>query len=149
MSSTEPVSTTELAQGLRAFVRALRRRLREQADFGDLTPSQMDAILRLDADGPSTTSSLARAAGIRPQSMGTVVAALNAAGLVHGAPDPADGRQTLLSLTERCRDWLFEARALRDDWLTSTLEQMLSPAERAQIAATLPLLSRLVERAAK
>ncbi|MBO9498765.1 MAG: MarR family transcriptional regulator [Novosphingobium sp.] len=141
--SQQQISTAELAQVLRSFVRALRRRLREQADVGDLTPSQMDTILRLEA-GPSTTSALARAAGIRPQSMGAIVAALDAAGMVRGAPDPADGRQTLLSLTWQCESWLAETRAVRDDWLSRTLDERLSPAERAQIEAAMPLLMRLV-----
>ena len=44
--------------------------------------------------------------------------ALEAAGMVRGAPDPADGRQTLLSLTWQCESWLTETRSLRDDWLS-------------------------------
>jgi DNA-binding MarR family transcriptional regulator len=36
---------------------------------------------------------------MRPQSMGSAVALLEAAGFVSGAPDPSDGRQTILSLT--------------------------------------------------
>ena len=141
--SQQQISTAELAQVLRSFLRALRRRLREQAEVGDLTPSQMDTILRLEA-GPSTTSALARAAGIRPQSMRAIVQALEAAGMVRGAPDPADGRQTLLSLTWQCESWLTETRSLRDDWLSRTLDGRLSAAERAQIDAAMPLLMRLV-----
>ncbi|MEI9965358.1 MAG: MarR family transcriptional regulator [Caulobacteraceae bacterium] len=84
-----------LAADLRALVGKLKRRLREQSDVGDLTPSQMSVLLRLEKEGQATTSSLARAEGVRPQSMAVVVAALEAAGLVSGAPDPTDGRQTL------------------------------------------------------
>ena len=50
---------------------------------------------------------------MRPQSMGTVVVALEAAGSVMGAPDPADGRQAVLSLTDYCRTWLANGRAAR------------------------------------
>jgi DNA-binding MarR family transcriptional regulator len=132
-----------LAQELRAFAGKLKRRLREQADVGDLTPSQTAVLLRLESEGPATTSSLARAEGMRPQSMGAVVAALEAAGLVVGAPDPADGRQTLLSLTDSCRDWLVLGRAARQDWLSRTIEARLSPDEQAQLAAAIPLLHRL------
>ncbi|MBS0332981.1 MAG: MarR family transcriptional regulator, partial [Proteobacteria bacterium] len=131
-----------MAQELRGLVGKLRRRLREQADAGDLTPSQTVVLLRLDSDGPMTTSSLARAEGMKPQSMGAVVAALEAAGLVAGAPDPADGRRTLLSLPDHCRRWLAEGRAARQDWLSRTLEARLSPEERDQLAAAIPLLHR-------
>ena len=43
---------------------------------------------------------LACAEGMRPQSMNTVIADLDAAGLIRGAPDPADGRRTVISLTD-------------------------------------------------
>ena len=133
-----------LAQELRGFGGKLKRRLRDQADAGDLTPSQTAVLLRLDKDGPATTSSLARAEGMRPQSMGTVVAVLEAAGLVTGSPDPGDGRQTLLSLTDQCRQWLAHGRAARQDWLSRIIEARLSPHEQDQLAAAIPLLQRLV-----
>lgn len=136
---------TALAEALRGFSGKLKRKLREQADIGDLTPSQAAAIVRLDADGPLTTSALARAEGMRPQSMGAVVAALEAAGHVVGVPDPADGRQVLLSLTDACRRWLTEGRAVRQDWLARIIEARLSPPEREQLAAALPLLNRLIQ----
>ncbi|HWE46499.1 MAG TPA: MarR family transcriptional regulator [Caulobacteraceae bacterium] len=140
---TDP-KTLALAQAVRGFARQLKRVLREQADAGDLTPSQTAVLLRLETDGPSTTSGLARAEGMRPQSMGAVIAALEQAGLVAGAPDPEDGRQTLLSLTESCRQWFEQGRAARQDWLTRTLEARLTRQEQDQLAAALPLLQRLV-----
>lgn len=134
-----------LAQNLRALVGRLKRRLRDQAHVGDLTPSQVSVLLRLEKDGPATASSLARAEGMRPQSMSTVIAALEAAGLVSGAPDPADGRQILLSLTEACRKWVEEGRAARQDWLTRTLQARLSPQEQDELAKAVELLKRLVD----
>ncbi len=111
----------KLAEELRGFGGRLKRRLLEQADAGDLTPSQTAVLLRLEKDGPATTSALARAEGMRPQSMGSVIAALEETGLVAGAPDPADGRQTILSLTDECRSWIAQARAARQDWLARTI----------------------------
>jgi len=134
-----------LAAELRALMGKLKRRLREQADTGDLTPSQVSVVIRLEKDGPATTSSLARAEGMRPQSMATVVAALEAAGLVSGAPDPADGRQTLLSLTDACRRLVLEGRAARQDWLSRTLQARLSVQEQDVLATAVGLLKRLVD----
>ena len=134
-----------LAQDLRAVVSKLKRRLREQAQVGDLTPSQASVLLRLEADGPATASSLARAEGMRPQSVAPVIAALESAGLVSGAPDPADGRQTLLSLTDACRTWIAEGRAARQDWLTRALQARLSVEELDDVAKAVGLLRRLVE----
>jgi len=94
---------------------------------------------------PATVSSLARAEGMRPQSMGTVVATLEAAGLLTGAPDPDDGRQTLWSLTQACASALRENRAARQDWLARTIEARLSAREQAQLASAVELLKRLVQ----
>jgi DNA-binding MarR family transcriptional regulator len=134
-----------LAQELRALMGKLKRRLRDQAHVGDLTPSQVSVLLRLEKDGPATASSLARSEGMRPQSMAPVLAALEGAGLVSGAPDPADGRQTLLSLTEAFRNSVEEGRAARQDWLTRKLEERLSPQEQDEVARAVKLLKRLVD----
>ncbi len=144
-ANTPSARSLALSVELRAVVGKLKRRLLSQSDVGDLTNSQIAVLLRLEKDGPATTSSLARAEGMRPQSMASIVTALDAAGLVGGAPDPADGRQTLLSLTDACRAWLKESRAARQDWLSRTLEARLSPPELAQLEAAVVLLSRLAD----
>jgi DNA-binding MarR family transcriptional regulator len=77
--------------------------------------------------------------------MGATVAALEAQGLVAGAPDPADGRQTLLSLTEAGRLFVDDARAARQGWLTQAIAARLTPAEQDELARALPLLRRLAE----
>lgn len=134
-----------LAQEIRALFGKLKRRLHAQGHTGDLTPSQISVLLRLEKDGPSTAASLARAEGMRPQSMGPLISALERAGLVSGAPDPNDGRQTVLSLTDACRNWLQEGRAARQDWLTRTIEARLSALEQDELAASVELLKRLVD----
>ncbi len=134
-----------LAQDLRALVGRLKRRLRDKAHEKDLTPSQVSVLLRLEKGGAATASSLARLEGMRPQSMAPLIAALEDAGLVHSAPDPVDGRQTLLSLTDACRAWVEEGRAARQDWLTRTLQARLSPQEQDEVAKAVELLGRLID----
>ena len=141
----EAAFASALAGDLRALIGKLKRRLREQANAGDLTPSQVSVVLRLEREGPTTMSNLARAEGMRPQSMGSAVALLQAAGFVNGVSDPNDGRQTILSLTDTCREWITEGRAARQDWLFRTLRARLSPQEQKHLAATIELLKRLVD----
>ena len=136
--------TAALATDIRGVVGRLKRRLREQGSVGDLTPSQVSVLLRLEREGPSTTSNLARREGMRPQSMGAVLAPLEAAGMVCGASDPADGRQTILSLTESCRTWIEEGRTARQDWLTRMLHEKLSAEEQGTLADAVALLKRLL-----
>ena len=132
-----------LAADIRALVGKLRRRLRDQADVGDLTPSQMAALVRLEREETATVSDLARGEGVRSQSMGATVAALQAAGLVSGAPDPADGRRTLLSLTPSCRQWITRGRAARQDWLTRVIDRELAAEDREVLARAVALLTRI------
>jgi DNA-binding MarR family transcriptional regulator len=140
----DPLASVVAAE-LRALAGKLKRRLREQADAGDLTPSQVSVLLRLEKDGPATASNLARAEAMRPQSMGPVIASLEAMGLITGAADPNDGRQTILALTEQCRQWIAKGRAARQDWLSRRIEQLLSPQERSELARAVTLLTRLVD----
>lgn len=149
MSSRKSSPQTGLARTVAAEIRAVYRKLklryREHGGGNDLTPSQASVLLRLEKDGAATVSSLARAEGMRPQSMSAIVTPLQESGLVSGAADPSDGRQTLMSLTPRCLKWLQEGRAARQDWLTTTITQKLSAHEQEKLRAAVELLKRLVE----
>jgi len=144
-SSTHTGLASTLAAEIRTVGGKLRRRLREHGGRSDLTPSQISVLLRLEKDGSATVSSLARTEGMRPQSMSAIVASLQKSGLIRGAPDPSDGRQTLMSLTPRCLKRIQEGRAARQDWLTTTISHKLSVHEQEKLRAALGLLTRLVE----
>jgi len=141
----ETARLSALAVELHDVIGKLKRRLREEAHLGDLTFSQSAVLRRLNRDGPATVTTLAKAESVRPQSMGATVAALEAAGLVAGAADPQDGRQTILSLTPACRKMIREGRATREDWLFRALREHLTAAEQAQLASGIELLERLVD----
>ena len=142
---SRPARVSALAEDLRLLIGKLKRRLREQGHHGDLTPSQVSVLLRLEKDGPATVSSLARSEGMRPQSMSSAIAPLEAAALVRGAPDPEDGRQTILSLTDTCREWLRVGRTARQDWLARTIMARLSAQEQDELASAVALLKRLID----
>jgi DNA-binding MarR family transcriptional regulator len=143
LSQAEQASA--LAAELRATFGKLKRKLREQAGANDLTPSQVSVLLRLEKDGPAAVSSLARAEGIRPQSMSAIITSLLEAGLVGGDPDPNDRRQILISLSRKCQKLLREGRAARQDWLTATIQKKLSSRDQEKLAAAVELLTRLAE----
>jgi DNA-binding MarR family transcriptional regulator len=77
--------------------------------------------------------------------MGATVSALEAAGLVSGSPDPSDRRQTILSLTAACQEWIRAGRAAREDWLFRAIQSKLSPEEQGELAKAAGLLKRLAE----
>ena len=136
---------SELAASLRAVLGKLVRRLREKSATDELTWPQKSALSHVEREGPLTVSSLARIEGVRPQSMGATVAALEAAGLVRGAPDPEDGRQTLMSLTPACVEMLRAGRAARQDWLQHAIRSHLTADEQQELARAVRLLARLAD----
>jgi len=138
-------TTLALAGELRVLIGKLKRRLREQANVGDLTPSQTAVLRHLSQVGPTTVTALAQAEGVRPQSMGATVSTLQTAGFVSGAPHPSDGRQTILSLTPAFQEKLAAGRAVHEDWLFRAIRTSLAPAEQQDLAHAVALLRRLAD----
>jgi DNA-binding MarR family transcriptional regulator len=149
MDRSAPPADNELASAIalemRTVFRKVKLQLRDQGKHGDLTSSQLSVVHRLEEGGPATVSSLARAEGMRPQSMSAVMLPLQQAGMVGGKPDPNDGRQTLMSLTPKCLRWLREGRAARQDWLARRVSERLSVHEQEKLRAALRLLRKLAE----
>lgn len=115
-------AVADFAQALGLFV----RRVRAAAASHELSWSETAVLARLDREGPATTADLARAEGVKPQSMGTIVAALEELGLVDRRPHPTDGRQVHIALTPKGlatrqrvgdakRTWLAQAIARLDE----------------------------------
>ena len=142
---TDSTDCGELAADLRVALGALIRRLRDQSAGSDLTRSQSSVLARLERDGATTSSALARLEGIRPQSMGKIIAALQDAGLVCGQPDVRDGRKTVLSLTDFAREQFRSGRLAREDWLSHAIASNLSDDEAALLISTTALLRRLAQ----
>jgi DNA-binding MarR family transcriptional regulator len=140
-----PIDQAAVAAQLRAVAVALIRRLRSTASPGDLTWSQEAALLRLETGGPQTISQLARAEGTRSQSMGAIVAVLEAQGLVDRTADSNDGRQSIVTLTDAGRRALDDARAVKQDWLAERLTHELDQHEQGVLAQAVPLLQRIVD----
>jgi DNA-binding MarR family transcriptional regulator len=136
------VDTSLVASELRVVLGQLMRRLRAEHRF----PLSHGAVLgRLDRQGPLSTVELAAAERVRPQSMGQTLAELETQGLVSRRPDEADGRRTLLELTDAGRQTLAEDRQRREGWLTQAIEQQFSAEEQEILAQAIPLLARLTE----
>ncbi|WP_256339673.1 MULTISPECIES: MarR family transcriptional regulator [unclassified Streptomyces] len=84
------MDTTALAGELRlAMGRSVRRPL-----------SGASVLARLARTGPDSPGSLADLERVRPQAMAGTLAGLEQRGLVSRAPDAADGRRAIVSLTE-------------------------------------------------
>jgi DNA-binding MarR family transcriptional regulator len=142
---TIPASSVRAAKDIRTVFSRLRRRLREVAGLGDLTPSQTSVLSRLERGAPVSASDLATLERVRPQSMAATLAAIAEHGLIERRPDPADGRRQLISLTEAGRETIAGSRRQREEWLARALTDHYTEAERQKVIEALALLDRLVE----
>lgn len=132
----------DAAHELRLVLGQLVRRLRAEYTF---PLAHASVLSRLDRDGPQTTSALASAERVRPQSMAQTVAELEADGLISRRPDPADRRQVLIELTADGSARLATERRKREDWLSEAIAELTVEEQRTLLAAV-PLLGRLARR---
>ena len=133
----------KIARELRSVLGQLSRRTSAE---GGLPLPQLYALGRLDSDGPMTTSGLAVATGVRPQSMARTVSALLDAGLVKRTPHPQDARAALLEITRTGRTALGGGRRGRKaDPLAAAIGELSQTDQQALVRALKPL-GRLAER---
>ncbi|WP_435270382.1 MarR family winged helix-turn-helix transcriptional regulator [Streptomyces sp. 1222.5] len=139
------MDTTALAGELRLAMGRIVRRLRQAHAVGDVSLSGVSVLARLARTGPDSPGSLADLERVRPQAMAGTLAGLEQRGLVSRAPDAADGRRAIVSLTEEGRAVLEQRRSESVARLARALDEF-TPPERQALRDALPLLDRLAER---
>ena len=100
-------------------------------------------LKRLANAGPATTADLARAQGMRPQSMRTIVAALEKLGLVVRKPHVTDGRQVNLVLTAAGAAKQKSIGETKRTWLAQTIAG-LDEADRETLFAAGRIISQMI-----
>jgi DNA-binding MarR family transcriptional regulator len=131
-----------VASELRVVLGQLVRRLRAEHRF---SLAHATVLGRLDREGPWSTSDLAAAERVRPQSMAQTVSELDAEGLISRRPDPADGRRAILELTDKGRQALQADREQRVGWLIQAIAEGFTEEEQRALAQAVSLLSRLAQ----
>jgi DNA-binding MarR family transcriptional regulator len=128
-----------------ASVGRLVRRWRAEGPSQDLSWTERAVLKRLAAGGPATTAGLARAEGVKPQSMGAVVAALAEAGLVRRMPHPTDGRQVNIALTAKGKRARKSSTDAKRTWLADAVSR-LSRREQDALFKAGEIIGRLAEQ---
>src|SRR5580658_8099320 len=117
---TLEISAIDLIQA----VGLLMRRVRAAAASHELSLTEAAVMARLAKDGPATTADLARAEGMKPQSMGTTIAVLEEMGMVERKPHPTDGRQVNIELTGKGAAVRESAKDAKRIWLAQAIAQL-------------------------
>ncbi len=134
---------TDTGSALRLAVLRLSRRLRQESTgSGEITPSQMSALVVLSQHGELTLGELASIERIAPPSMTRIAARLEANGLLERRSDSADRRVARVAISPAGEDLLRQNRARGDAFVTSRLAA-LSAEEQDVLARAVPLLQRL------
>src|SRR5919106_5640206 len=144
MVTTSPESAVEVAARLRPAIARTARRMRQEAG-GDLSPSLAAALATIDHHGPLTPSELADRERVQRPTATRIVGRLADAGLVERTADPADGRVSLVSTTQKGRALLRSLRQRKNAYLARRLRD-LEPSEVATLDRAAEILEGLLER---
>ncbi len=123
----------------------LMRRVRAAAASHELSWTEAAVLARLARDGPATTADLARVESMKPQSMGTTIAALEEMGMVERKPHPTDGRQVNIELTAKGAAVRQSVGDAKRTWLAQAIAE-LDEQDRETLFAAGRIIKRLVEK---
>lgn len=129
---------------IRRSVQVLARRLRQQATADALPATEMSVLGRVLRGEADTPGKLAKAEHVQPPSMTKVLERLESAGLLARRPDPQDGRQQLVSITDAGIEFAERTREQRTAWLSERIEA-LSAADRSALFRAVDALEKLAE----
>ena len=138
---TLDLAVTDLIQSIGLLV----RRVRAAGASHELSLTEASVMGRLARSGPATTADLARAEGMKPQSMGTTIAALEEIGMVERKPHPSDGRQVNIGLTAKGAAVRKSAKDAKQTWLSQAITQ-LDEKEREALFKAGEIIKRLAEK---
>ena len=144
MTETGPQPAV-VANDLEIVFGRLRRRLRFEAPPDGIPLSQMVVLNRLERDGPQTTSALAAAEHVRPQSMASTVVGLIAQRLVTRSAHATDKRSMMLDITDAGRKVVLANRQSRGAWLAKAIAATLDGTDRQLLADAIKVIERLVD----
>lgn len=133
------------AHDLAMSVARLNRRMRRERR-SELTPTQLSVLGAVALLGPATPGSIASHEQVRPPSVTRMLNQLTESGYIRRLPDPQDGRQVLVEISDEGHSRLAQERQRRDAWLQEQLDH-LSDSERELLRAAAPLLKRIAEAA--
>ena len=142
---TTDTTPTDTASQLRDAIVRTSRRLRQEASAETgLSPSATAALATINRSGPHTPSELAELERVKRPSMTRTLACLEREGLIERTRDPADGRSSLVAISEGGRERLARLRRRKSAYLARRLRK-LDPEEVETLARAAALLERMRE----
>jgi DNA-binding MarR family transcriptional regulator len=136
--------TVELARVLGRIGRGLRYRTRAVREALEITHSEGELLRLLGRQPGIRVHEAASELGVASNSVSTLVKQLARAGLIRRGADPLDGRAACLRLTPLAEEWVTRVGNAREGAIGRALAS-LDPADRANLEAAVPAMTRLAE----
>ncbi len=137
------VAVEDFAMALGLLVRRIRADT--SPEMQEFSWTQQAVLSRLDKHGPATAADLARAEGVRPQSMSTALGLLEKKGLVERKAHPTDGRQINIRLTARGITLRRNTKEATYAWLSRAIAE-LDRQEQVTLFKAVELFKRMAEK---
>lgn len=137
---TEVVASKLISQAARSLARLSDTRLKSLG----LAIGQLPVFVALKDGAQLSQKELARIAGVEQPSMAQLLARMERDSLIQREPDPADGRSSLISLSESATALLGPAR----DILFQGNREALAGFEQGEIDQLVSLLGRVIANVA-
>jgi DNA-binding MarR family transcriptional regulator len=132
----------DFAMALGLLVRRIRADV--QPELREFSWTQKAVLRRLEKHGPATAADLARAEGVKPQSMGTALGLLEKMRLVERKAHPTDGRQINIKLTARGITLRRNTKEATYAWLSRAIAE-LDRQEQMTLFKASELFKRMAE----
>jgi DNA-binding MarR family transcriptional regulator len=128
-----------------AIVRTARRLRQEGAGaVGELSPTAVSALATVERHGPLTPSELAEIERVKRPTATRTLGSLIEAGLLDRAPDPADGRGALVTVTAAGRERLRRLRGRKNAFLARRMRR-LPDSDLQTLERAAEILERMLE----
>ena len=140
------IPLSERAAHLRTAIVRTARRLRQEAaaETSGLTPTSVAALATIERHGPLTPSEIAAIERVKRPTITRTLGCLEREGLIDRAPDPADGRSSLVSVNGAGRERLRRLRGRKNAYLARRKKD-LSDEEVETLERAAEILERMRE----
>ncbi|HEY6730566.1 MAG TPA: MarR family transcriptional regulator [Solirubrobacterales bacterium] len=140
------IPLSERAAHLRIAIVRTARRLRQEAaaETSGLTPTSVAALATIERHGPMTPSEIAKVERVKRPTITRTLGCLEREGLIDRAPDPADGRSSLVSVNGAGRERLRRLRGRKNAYLARRMRD-LSAEEVETLERAAEILDRMRE----
>ncbi|MFL5872602.1 MAG: MarR family winged helix-turn-helix transcriptional regulator [Solirubrobacterales bacterium] len=125
-TKTQAIPLSERAAHLRTAIVRTARRLRQEAaaETSGLTPTSVAALATIERHGPLTPSEIAAIERVKRPTITRTLGCLEREGLIDRAPDPADGRSSLVSVNGAGRERLRRLRGRKNAYLARRMRDL-------------------------